>query len=1031
MVRHGGTTALACASLVIGFSALGPQPGATADATTATLGTSAATAAGSCWEIKQTNPSATDGAYWLLTPKMVEPSQFYCDMTTDGGGWVLIGKGREGWTNEYQGKGLESDLLTPTLTTMSSATTQLSSERVDELLGGGRVDALTDGIRLRRAMDANGTSWQEARFRLANRDRWAWTFGAQHPLSSYSFGSDNGSGGITSSFGLDNRYRRVVNTTSSSQTYKLGFAYGSQVTGTTSSTTYLWSATNGLGGAFPYTQAYLRPKVLSTDSGFTTIPDSGVGADLNVSVARNNALTSPWGVTGLAGSTSLEGSVEVQAFTQSGSRMYVGGNFAYVQKDADGTGRVSQPFLAAFDVNTGEWDPGFRPVLNEQVRALATLPDGSVVAGGDFTKANGASAPALVALDPATGATLPGWNVVPENRGANATLRVRALQVADGYLYIGGNLTHLTGGTRKAAVADKNLGRISATTYTPTTNWNPNLNGGVVGIDVSADGSRIYATGHFTKANGATAVSAAAISTAAGAGLVAPAWSPTWSSDNKNYQQAVDEVGDRVWVGGSEHSLFSFSTSDFTRKSGNIFQAKGDVQSITDSNGVIYAGCHCNNFNYSNAFKWNSDGSVAAGWTQADAINWFGAWDAATGKVIPQFTPSFTMRLGSGIWAIQADSSGTVWAGGDVKTVRTANKAAAWSGGFARFAPTDTTPPEVPTGLKATSFTSSQVTLSWSSSAGSAAHYVVLRDDRPVAVTSTTSVTVPRGGSDRYFVRSVDTAGNASASTSVLNLPTTQPPVAAFTAQVSGASASFDASTSSDPDGTVTGYAWDFGDSSTGAGVKPNHVYQAPGTYDVTLTVTDNSGARASVTHQVEVASSASASVVVPRLSQWRWYYGSTAPATGWQGNAFDESAWSTGNAVLGFGSATVATNIDTFATTADRPRAAYFRKTFQVADSSKVVKLVLSSVANDGAVVYVNGQEVGRQNMPSGAISFTTYASSARSVATANATPFVIEVPASALVNGTNTIAVETHLNFRATTDVSFDLDATLYTTS
>ncbi|KAF5433260.1 PKD repeat-containing protein, partial [Candidatus Methanophagaceae archaeon] len=58
-----------------------------------------------------------------------------------------------------------------------------------------------------------------------------------------------------------------------------------------------------------------------------------------------------------------------------------------------------------------------------------------------------------------------------------------------------------------------------------------------------------------------------------------------------------------------------------------------------------------------------------------------------------------------------------------------------------------------------------------------------------------------------------------------------------------GVAMSFDGSGSSDPDGTIDSYAWDFGDGNTGTGVNPTHTYAQEGTYTVTLTVTDNDGA--------------------------------------------------------------------------------------------------------------------------------------------------------------------------------------------
>jgi len=53
----------------------------------------------------------------------------------------------------------------------------------------------------------------------------------------------------------------------------------------------------------------------------------------------------------------------------------------------------------------------------------------------------------------------------------------------------------------------------------------------------------------------------------------------------------------------------------------------------------------------------------------------------------------------------------------------------------------------------------------------------------------------------------------------------------------------FDGSSSSDEDGTIVSYSWDFGDGSTGSGVTVTHTYNAPGNYKVTLTATDDDGA--------------------------------------------------------------------------------------------------------------------------------------------------------------------------------------------
>ncbi len=85
-------------------------------------------------------------------------------------------------------------------------------------------------------------------------------------------------------------------------------------------------------------------------------------------------------------------------------------------------------------------------------------------------------------------------------------------------------------------------------------------------------------------------------------------------------------------------------------------------------------------------------------------------------------------------------------------------------------------------------------------------------------------------------------------------------PSAAFTATPTALKVAFSGSGSTAPSGrTITGYAWTFGDGSTGTGVAPSRTYAAAGTYVVTLTVTDSAGAKGSVSQNVTVTPAHSA----------------------------------------------------------------------------------------------------------------------------------------------------------------------------
>ena len=71
---------------------------------------------------------------------------------------------------------------------------------------------------------------------------------------------------------------------------------------------------------------------------------------------------------------------------------------------------------------------------------------------------------------------------------------------------------------------------------------------------------------------------------------------------------------------------------------------------------------------------------------------------------------------------------------------------------------------------------------------------------------------------------------------------------------LSGNPLSFDGSASSDPDGTIAAYHWDFGDGSSAAGARSTHTYQGPGNYTVRLTVTDDKGLAATLSQSLVVA---------------------------------------------------------------------------------------------------------------------------------------------------------------------------------
>lgn len=161
------------------------------------------------------------------------------------------------------------------------------------------------------------------------------------------------------------------------------------------------------------------------------------------------------------------------------------------------------------------------------------------------------------------------------------------------------------------------------------------------------------------------------------------------------------------------------------------------------------------------------------------------------------------------------------------------------------------------------------------------------------------------------------------------------------------------------------------------------------------------------------------AQVLIPKNSVWKYDDNGNNLGTAWRAPAYNDAGWPSGPGILGFGDGQ-ATGLDWGETTY------YFRKQFTIANAAAVTALSLELLRDDGAVVYINGHEVVRSNMPSGNITSSTNADNLVS-GSEETTYFYYQIcNNNLLVNGTNTIAVEVHQDNFLSSDISFDLRLT-----
>ena len=285
-----------------------------------------------------------------------------------------------------------------------------------------------------------------------------------------------------------------------------------------------------------------------------------------------------------------------------------------------------------------------------------------------------------------------------------------------------------------------------------------------------------------------------------------------------------------------------------------------------------------------------------------------------------------------------------------------------------------------------------------------------------------------RGSSDLSFLASlVGTGDGGPPPPPPPPPPVNEPPVAAVAVSPQVGEAplpvTFDATASSDADGTIVSWSWDFGDGSIGAGAIIAHEYADPGVYTATLTITDDDGGTATTTVQVTATDPTppppprGVTVDVAPTATWSYSDRGDVVGAGWASIGYDDAGWATGVGEFGYGDGDEATVVSYGPSAGQKYRTTYFRTSFTATDVPRDLSLTMR--VDDGAVVYVNGVEAARFNLPSGAIDYDTAAPAAM-YGSGEREDRLFTLDPTLVVVGDNVLAVEVHQNTLGSSDLT-----------
>ncbi|MEN8157404.1 MAG: metallophosphoesterase [Bacteroidota bacterium] len=169
--------------------------------------------------------------------------------------------------------------------------------------------------------------------------------------------------------------------------------------------------------------------------------------------------------------------------------------------------------------------------------------------------------------------------------------------------------------------------------------------------------------------------------------------------------------------------------------------------------------------------------------------------------------------------------------------------------------------------------------------------------------------------------------------------------------------------------------------------------------------------------------------ILIPKGAVWKYLDNGSDQDTIWQEQSYNDAAWKEGPAQLGYGDGDERTVVGFGPDSTQKYLTTYFRHFFTVDDTSRFKALLIRLLKDDGAVVYLNGDEVVRcKNMPTYEINYRTPTWAIAEEDEERTFFFEYDIPKDALITGQNILAVEIHQRSFYDPDISFDLELLLH---